>query len=191
MTGVQTCALPIFDIFKNYYANTQEENFYMIGGSPVIKAQINGENIPSNDDIPSALGEITSSSAIILNPKTLTKEEIRFRIKTSTQAREQTVKVDDLGDWDATGSAIRIETTKVMSTWYITAIYSTKRTSLEKYPLENLDTIRDKILLTPGDTVFDISNESMSVAPFTKFAKRTSDGRLNNSFTIRTSAKNI
>ena len=54
-------ALPIltyFDIFKNYYANTQEENFYMIGGSPVIKAQINGENIPNNDDIPSTLGEI-------------------------------------------------------------------------------------------------------------------------------------
>ena len=175
-------ALPIltyFDIFKNYYANTQEENFYMIGGSPVIKAQINGENIPNNDDIPSALGEITSTSAIILSPKTLTKEEIRFRVKTSVQAREQILTVDNLGDWDATGSDIRIETTKVMSTWYITAIYSTKRTSLEKYPLENLDTIRDKILLKPGDIVFDISNESMSVAPFTNFAKRTKEGNLN------------
>lgn len=175
-------ALPIltyFDIFKNYYANTQEENFYMIGGSPVIKAQINGENIPNNDDITSALGEITSTSAIILSPKTLTKEEIRFRVKTSVQAREQILTVDDLGDWDATGSNIRIETTKVMNTWYITAIYSTKRTSLEKYPLENLDTIRDKILLKPGDMVFDISNESMSVAPFTNFAKRTKEGNLN------------
>lgn len=175
-------ALPIltyFDIFKNYYANTQEENFYIIGGSPVIKAQINGENIPNNDDIPSALGEITSTSAIILSPKTLTKEEIRFRVKTSVQAREQILTVDNLGDWDATGSDIRIETTKVMSTWYITAIYSTKRTSLEKYPLENLDIIRDRILLKAGDIVFDISNESMSVAPFTNFAKRTKEGNLN------------
>ena len=144
-------ALPIltyFDIFKNYYANTQEENFYMIGGSPKITTQINGENIPNNDNIPSALGEITSTSAIILSPKTLTKDEIRFRLKTSPNAREQIVKVDDLGDWDATGSDIRIETTKVMSTWYITAVYSTKRTSLEKYPLENLDIIRDKIRLS-------------------------------------------
>lgn len=175
-------ALPIltyFDIFKNYYANTQEENFYMIGGSPAIKARINEESIPNNDDIPSALGEITSASAIILSPKTLTKEEIRFRVKTSVQAREQVLTVNDLGDWDATGSDIRIETTKVMSTWYITAIYSTKRTSLEKYPLENLDTIRDKILLKPGDIVFDISNESMSVEPFTNFAKRTKEGNLN------------
>ena len=46
-----------------------------------------------------------------------------------------------------------------------------KRTSLERYPLENLDTIRDKILLTPGDTVFDITNENMSVKPFTNLRK--------------------
>lgn len=177
-------ALPIltyFDIFKNYYANTQEENFYMIGTSPKMTIQINGENIPDNDNIPSALGEINSNSAITMTPKTITKDEIRFRLKTSQNAREQVVKVDDLGDWDATGSSIRIETTKAMSTWYITAIYSTKRTSLEKYPLENLDTIRDKILMTPGDTVFDISNENMSVAPFTNFAKRTAQQNLNTS----------
>ena len=95
------------------------------------------------------------------------------------QAREQILTVDNLGEWDETPNGTRIETTKVKSTWYITAIYSTKRTSLEKYPLENLDTIRDKILLTSGDIAFDISNESMSVAPFTNFAKRTSDSRLN------------
>lgn len=175
-------ALPIltyFDIFKNYYANTQEENFYMIGTSPKLTITINGENIPDNDNIPNTLGEITSASTITISPKTTTKNEIRFRLKTSTNAREQILTADDLGDWDATGNAIKIETTKVMSTWYITAIYSTKRTSLEKYPLENLDTIRDKILLTPGDTVFDISNESMSVAPFTNFAKRTEQGNLN------------
>ena len=124
----------------------------------------------SQSRYPVPLGEITSASEILLNPKTLTKEEIRFRVKTSAQAREQTLTVDNLGEWDETPNGIRIETTKVVSTCYITAIYSTKRTSLEKYPLENLDTIRDKILLTSGDTVFDISNETMSVAPLTNFA---------------------
>ena len=33
-------------------------------------------------------------------------------------------------------------------------------------------TIRDKILLTAGDVVFDVSNKTMSVEPFTNFAKR-------------------
>jgi hypothetical protein len=179
-------ALPIltyFDIFKNYYANTQEENFYMIGGSPVFNVKINGKDIPNNDDIPSTLGEITSTSSITLSPPILTKEEVRLRVKTSKSAKEQILTVDQIGTWTATAQAIKIDTTKALSTWYITAIYSTKRTSLEKYPLENLDIIRDKILLTPGDTVFDISNGSMSVAPFTNFAKRTSDGRLNTSNT--------
>ena len=43
--------------------------------------------------------------------------------------------------------------------------------------------IRDQILLTPGDVAFDISNESMSIPPFTDFAKRTSQGDLNTTFT--------
>lgn len=179
-------ALPIltyFDIFKNYYANTQEENFYIIGGSPVFNTVINGKKIPNKDDIPYALGEITTASAITINPKTITKEELRFRVKTSLNAREQIATVDDLGIWDATGNSLKIQTSKVTGTWYITAIYSTKRTSLEKYPLENLDEIRDKILLTSGDIVFDISNEKMSVAPFTNFAKRGSEGNLNTSNT--------
>ena len=179
-------ALPIltyFDIFKNYYANTQEENFYMIGGSPVFNIQINGKDIPNNDDIPGALGEITTASSITLSPPILTKEEVRLRVKTSVNAREQILTVDQIGTWTPAAQNIKINTTKVVSTWYITAIYSTKRTSLEKYPLENLDIIRDKILLTPGDTVFDISDPNKSVAPLKNFAKRTSDGRLNTSNT--------
>lgn len=179
-------ALPIltyFDIFKNYYANTQEENFYMIGGSPVFNIRINGKDIPNNDDIPSALGEITTASSITLSPPKLTKEEIRLRVKTSVSAREQILTVDQIGTWTETTQNIKIDTTKVVSTWYITAIYSTKRTSLEKYPLDNLDTIRDKILMTPGDTVFDLANPTMSVTPFINFAARTSQGNLNTSNT--------
>lgn len=175
-------ALPIltyFDIFKNYYANTQEVNFYMIGGSPVLKISINSINIPDNDNIPSNIGGITSTSIITISPKTTEKNEIRFRVKTSQNAREKILTADDLGEWDATGSDIRIKTTEVTGTWYITAVYSTKRTSLNSYLLENLDTIRDKILLTPGDVEFDISNESMSIPPFTDFAKRTSQKSLN------------
>ena len=56
--------------------------------------------------------------------------------------------------------------------WYIRSIQTINRITLGSYPLEKLDTIRDKILLTAGDVVFDISNKSMSVEPFTNFAKR-------------------
>ena len=174
-------ALPIlsyFDIFKNYYANTQEETFYMIGTSPLIKVIINGKNIPNNDDITPQLGTINSSSVIKINPKTITKDEIRFRLRTSNYAREKILTADDIGTWDDSGASITINTTKVITTSYITAIYSTKRTSLEKYPLENLDIIRDNILMTPGDTVFDLSNPKMSTTPFINFTKRTKEQNL-------------
>lgn len=179
-------AIPIlvyFDIFKNYYANTQEENFYMIGSSPTLKISINGNNIPNNDNIPNTVGAITSTSTIRINPETIEKEEVRFRVKTSKEAREQIFTVDDLGKWDTAGGNTTITTTKATNTWYVTAVYSTKRTSLKSYLLENLDTIRDKILLTSGDIPFDISNSANSVPPFTDFAKRSAGGNLNTSNT--------
>ena len=177
-------ALPIltyFDIFKNYYANTQEENFYMIGASPKLITTINGINITKPDNITNTEGAVNSSIIITILPTSLKENEIKFRVKTSLNAREQTLSASQLGDMEKVSNKWNLTTNLIPSgqTWYITAIYSTTRTSLESYPLENLDTIRDKILMTPGDMIFDISNESMSVVPFTNFAKRTTQGDLN------------
>ena len=47
-----------------------------------------------------------------------------------------------------------------------------KQNNTRKLSTKNLDTIRDKILLTEGDTVFDISDTAKSVKPFTNFVKR-------------------
>jgi hypothetical protein len=177
-------ALPIltyFDIFKNYYANTQEENFYMIGESPKLSVVINSNPIPDPDNIPLNLGGITNGKTITITPETVKENEILLRVKTSGNAREQTMKPSQLGNFSIQVDEAEIAVTKIPSgqTWYITAVYSTKRTSLKSYLLENLDIIRDKILLTPGDVEFDIANESMSIPPFTDFAKRTSQKNLN------------
>lgn len=179
-------ALPIlsyFDIFKNYYANTQEENFYMIGTSPKITAVINSNPIPNADNIPQILGEITNGKTITITPDTITEKELMLRVKTSQNAREQVVTPSQIGNFSVQPNEVEIAITKIPSgqTWYVTAIYSTKRTSLEKFPLENLDTIRDNILMTPGDTVFDLANSKMSVTPFINFAARTKEKTLTTS----------
>jgi hypothetical protein len=181
-------ALPIltyFDIFKNYYANTQEENFYMIGTSPKLAITIGGIKITDPDNITTTEGAVNNGSSITILPTTLKENEIKFRVKTSLQAREQVMTTEQLGDIEIVSSKWKLTTNLIPTgqTWYITAVYTTKRTSLEKYPLENLDTIRDKILMRPGDMVLDISNESMSVAPFTNFAKRDNQDILNTAFT--------
>ena len=94
----------------------------------------------------------------------------------------ETPAPEDIGTWKIVGEAITITTNKIPEgeIWYIRSIQTTNRITLENYPLESLDTIRDKILLTAGDTTFDISNASMSVEPFTNFAKRrTVNNKLN------------
>lgn len=177
-------ALPIltyFDIFKNYYANTQEENFYMIGASPKLSVTINSLPIQDPNNIPTQVGGIWNGHKITIAPETVKENEILLRVKTSGNAREQTLTPSALGTFSVKAGKAEIAVTKIPEeqTWYIKAVYSTKKTSLNSYLLENLDIIRDKILLTPGDVEFDISNESMSIPPFTDFAKRTPQKDLN------------
>ena len=137
--------------------------------------------ISDPDNIPLNLGGITNGKTITITPETVKENEILLRVKTSANAREQTMIPSQIGSFSIQVDEAEIAVSKIPSgqTWYITAVYSTKRTSLKSYLLENLDIIRDKILLTPGDAEFDISNESMSVPPFTDFAKRTSQKNLN------------
>ena len=179
-------ALPIltyFDIFKNYYANTQEENFYMIGTSPKLVVNINGIVVNNPDDIVESEGSINPTSTIRVNMEGIQINDIKLIVKQNIYGRTTTMTPDKLGDAEITTGALTIKTTNIPTggTWFVRSVYTTKRTSLEKFPLENLDTIRDKILMTPGDTVFDLTNPDMSVAPFTNFAARTKQGNLNTS----------
>ena len=70
------------------------------------------------------------------------------------------VTIQDIGTWEIEETTITIKTNKIPEgeTWYIRSIQTINRITLENYPLENLETIRDKILLTAGDITFDISD---------------------------------
>lgn len=180
-------ALPIlayYDIFKNYYANTQEENFYIIGNTEELIITINGSRVNPNV-IPSNEGRINNTGVIIISPKTIKQNEIQIKVtKGSPTGQSEILTPGDIGTWEIVGEAITIKTNKVPGgeIWYIRSIQTINRITLEDYPLENLDTIRDKILLTAGDTIFDISDTTKSIAPFTNFAKRKAvNNKLNTS----------
>lgn len=181
-------ALPVlayYDIFKNFYANTQEENFYIIGTSPTLTVTINGINITDPDNITNSQGAVTSSGIITIKPTTLTEDELEFSVAQGLNARTVTMKASELGDIEIVSGHWNLTTNLIPAgnTWYIRAVYSTQRTSLKAIPLENLDEIRDKILLTPGDTVFDIASLSASVEPFNLFTQRDSNNKLNSTNT--------
>lgn len=186
--AVSKNALPIltyFDIFKNYYANTQEENFYMIGTSPKLTVNINGIVVNSPDDITESQGSINPTSTIKVTTTGVSTNNIKLIVKQNINGRTTVMTPEELGDAETANDSLTIKTTNIPTggTWFVRSVYSTKRTSLQSYLLENLDIIRDKILLTPGDVEFDISNEAMSMPPFTDFAKRTSQKDLNTSNT--------
>lgn len=182
MTSVNTKdisknALPIlayYDIFKNYYANTQEENFYIIGNTEELTITINGTEVNPNV-IPSNEGRVNKTGVITISPKTIKQNEVQIKVtKGSPTGQSEILTPGDIGTWTMVGEAITITTNKVPEgeIWYIRSIQTINRTVLEDYPLENLDIIRDKILLTAGDTTFDISDTAKSIAPFVNFAKR-------------------
>jgi hypothetical protein len=170
-------ALPIlayYDIFKNYYANTQEENFYIIGNSENLNIAINGTEVNPNI-IPSNKGRVNNKGIIGISPNTIKQNELQIKVsKNSPTGESATLTPEDIGTWQIAGELILITTNKIPEgeIWYIRSVQTINRITLENYPLENLDTIRDKILLTAGDAVFDISNTTMSVEPFTNFTKR-------------------
>lgn len=178
-------ALPIlayYDIFKNYYANTQEDNFYIIGNTEELTITINGIRVNPNV-IPSNEGRINNTGVITISPKTIKQNEIQIKVaKNSPTGQSEILAPGDIGTWQTAEEAIKITTNKVPGgeIWYIRSIQTINRTVLENYPLENLDIIRDKILLTAGDTIFDISDTAKSIKPFTNFAKRKAvNGKLN------------
>nr|DAF08144.1 MAG TPA: Major capsid protein [Microviridae sp.] len=178
-------ALPIlayYDIFKNYYANTQEENFYIIGNTEQLTIIINGKRV-NQYVIPSSEGRINNTGVITISPNTIKQNEVQIKVsKNSPTGQSEILAPGDIGTWQIEGEAITIKTNKVPEgqIWYIRSIQTINRTTLESYPLENLDTIRDKILLTAGDMTFDISNTAKSIAPFVNFVKRkVANGKLN------------
>ena len=83
-------ALPIltyFDIFKNYYANTQEENFYMIGTSPKLSVNINSITVNNPEDIAESQGAINPTSTIKVTTTGIQTNNIRLIVKQNQDGR--------------------------------------------------------------------------------------------------------
>jgi hypothetical protein len=170
-----------YDLMCTIVYDEHEENFYMIGTSPKLTVNINGIVINNPDDITASQGSINPTSTIKVSTTGISTNNVKLIVKQNINGRTTVMTPEELGDAEATGNTLTIKTTNIPTggTWFVKSIYSTKRTSLQSYLLENLDIIRDKILLTPGDVEFNISDEAMSIPPFTDFAKRTPQKDLN------------
>ena len=93
-------ALPIlayYDIFKNYYANTQEENFYIIGNTEELTITINGTEVNPNV-IPSNEGRVNNTGIITVSPNTIKQNEIQIKVsKNSPTGQSEILAPGDIG----------------------------------------------------------------------------------------------
>ena len=125
--NVSKNALPIlvyYDIFKNYYANTQEENFYIIGNTEDIIVTINEKRVNPNA-ISSNEGRINNAGVIRVGPSTIKQNEIQIKVsKNSPTGQSVILALGDIGSSGVEGKIIKIITDKIPTeeTWYIRSI---------------------------------------------------------------------
>lgn len=179
-TGQVLCqAIPILgylDIFKNYFANTQEKNFYMVTGLTTkpnrigitgrVKYAIPGRLefvyvTPTGNltiELTSTNGTLSEPTSwysvwtrILLKVKTVDGVTWENATKYASTANGPSIVLDRLGNGALGGFQVSEEALSFFKSSY---------TNLTSYPLENIDLIRDTILSTKGNTYLNINQNT-------------------------------
>lgn len=179
--------LMYFDIFKNYFANTQEENFYVITGSTEATVTFDQQNeIPFTVKVGQEIGQSweepmstvttleagsnvknfgdfwTSLMIKVYNPGT--GRSLTFSVSNeTTNYSAKKITLDKLEKGRLAGyttiQGIYVRTSTSESNISYQKIFNDSLgTILSEEKLETLDKIRDEILKTPGNTSLSIDS---------------------------------
>lgn len=179
-TGVYKNGVPLLlylDIFKNYFANTQENKFYMLKGAGSVTLNIS-DSYNSTDDGDYKIGTDQNSVNFTKTTKiktTITTDDyqrfwdsINIRLLNS----EGSFQTTNLGRLTTNALTNTITLNAVPATPYATilqfqttqATASFVKTELGQYDLKVLDEIRDVILHKKGNEVLLLKGENVGVA---------------------------
>lgn len=166
--------LAYWDIFKNYFANKQEENFYYVGIGETVRNYTvtlnDGKHEVGNGEITRALISATTSiqgngiitdwtkfweNCIITLEQTTNGNKEFTGAELATITNTATITLDKLKTATGGANAILVKITN----------NNQNGIKLVSVPLENLDKIRDEILANPGNQAFSI-NGTKAGLPF-------------------------
>lgn len=179
-TGQTLCqAIPILgylDIFKNYFANTQEKNFYMVTGLTTKPNRIGIQGratytIPGRSEfvyvtptgnptiqLTSTLGTLSEPTSwysvwarVLLKVKTVDMESWENATKYCSNPNGSSIVLDQLGNGALGGFQVTEDALQFFESSY---------TNLTSFPLEKIDLIRDTILSTKGNTFLNINQST-------------------------------
>lgn len=170
--------LMYYDIFKNYYANLQEEDAYYINvNSDIEEVSVDGQaynpnniNAPIRADIEM---ELTVGKDII-------PSDIRLTVQTYRGSIER-IEPKELGK---VSSIEKVITISISSTVYtsllkVESIYGVGGGKLSTFKISEIDLIREKILQAPTNVPYNIYDSAIGL--MTKFGQR-SNNYLNTTF---------
>lgn len=175
-TGVLKNGVPLLmylDIFKNFFANTQENKFYMLKGAGAVTLNIKNTYQDSNNGL-YTIGKDTNS-VHITNSTKITAGVILTDYKDFWHSIKVTIMESDGGLYyktldQLTTNAAKAEITlnNVSANPYATILqfFTTKetakfiKTELGQYDLKTLDQIRDVILHHKGNETLVITSSS-------------------------------
>ena len=165
--------LMYYDIFKNYYANLQEENAYYIDtNSDIQEVNVDGQAYnPNNINAPIKSGievELTVENNI-------KQKDVRLTVQTFRGSIEK-IEPKELGTTnDSTTGLITISVTSTVYTSLLKAesIYGIGGGKLSTFKVSEIDLIREKILQAPINIPYNLSASSIGL--MTKFKNRTNN----------------
>lgn len=176
-TGVLKNGVPLLmylDIFKNFFANTQENNFYMLKGAGAVALNIKSTYQDSNNGL-YTIGQNTNSVHIIKTTKITAGivladyKDFWHSIKVTIMESDGGLYYKTLDQLTTNAETLEITLNNVNANPYATILqfFTTKetakfiKTELGKYDLKVLDQIRDVILHKKGNETLIITSSSV------------------------------
>lgn len=183
-------AIPIlayYDIFKNYFANTQEPNAWYVSG---VEKMVNGWVITSGATIKTIENNGTTPVEVnvTINETTsigggtkaagLTWQQVwdntELVIATDGDAKRYSASelTKDSSKELVTLNLLPVAGHKVLKSIRDKNLIGNTGVSLTSFPLENIDKMRDYILQTPGNTIVTPgSGDGGNISPYNQLAK--------------------
>lgn len=164
--------LMYYDIFKNYYANLQEENAYYINtNSDIITINVQGTEYNPNDiNTP-----IKEKDVIAITVKEgITDKDLRLTVQTIRGSIEK-IEPSELGTIVPAADVIGINIKSTVYTRLLKAesIYGIGGGKLSTFKIFEMDLIREKILQAPTNKPYNLTESGISL--MTKFSQRTNN----------------
>lgn len=174
--------LGYWEIFKNFYANKQEDKAYYIGSNDEIEAVINSKIVENPYNISQVNGTIAKDQVIAINDSTkvYTANNITMWVTQTIGHSPVQMTAGEMGTTKWVDNVFMITASKIPAgqTWWIRSIQSTAQQALESFDLAEIDKIRDEILTTPGNTTYTIGNQGSTIKLRKMFGERGINGKL-------------